>query len=33
MNKFGMMNLNGSIVIGIRIHRIAKVIEKACTQK
>jgi len=29
MNKFGMMNLNGSIVTGIRIHRIAKVIKKS----
>ena len=33
MNKFGRMNLNGTVVTGIRFHRIAKVIEKAGTQK
>jgi hypothetical protein len=33
MNKFGTMNLNGTIVTDIRFQRIAKVIETAGTQK
>jgi len=32
MNKFGTMNLNGTIVTDIRFHRIAKVIETAGTE-
>jgi len=33
MNKFGMMNLNGTTVTGIRFHRTAKLIETAGTKK